>query len=47
MRHHFGGQTNGNPFGVVLGPVLGGLLLLVSWTALYAGVSVLTAGVFS
>jgi MFS family permease len=35
-----------NNLGVVGGPVLGGLLLLVSWTALFLGVSVLTAAVF-
>jgi predicted MFS family arabinose efflux permease len=35
-----------NNLGVVAGPVLGGVLLLVSWTALFLGVSVLTAAVF-
>jgi MFS family permease len=35
-----------NNLGVVAGPVLGGILLLVSWTALFLGVSVLTAAVF-
>ena len=35
-----------NNLGVVLGPVVGGALLLVSWSALFVGVSVLTAGVF-
>jgi predicted MFS family arabinose efflux permease len=35
-----------NNLGVVGGPVLGGLLLLVSWTTLFLGVSVLTASVF-
>jgi predicted MFS family arabinose efflux permease len=35
-----------NNLGVVLGPVVGGALLLVSWPALFVGVSVLTAGVF-
>jgi predicted MFS family arabinose efflux permease len=35
-----------NNLGVVMGPVLGGLLLLVSWPALFAGVSVLTGCVF-
>jgi predicted MFS family arabinose efflux permease len=34
-----------NNLGVVLGPVVGGVLLLVSWPALFVGVSVLTAGV--
>jgi predicted MFS family arabinose efflux permease len=34
-----------NNLGVVLGPVLGGLLLLVSWSALFVGVSLMTAGV--
>jgi MFS family permease len=35
-----------NNLGVVLGPVLGGLLLLVSWPALFVTVSILSAGVF-
>jgi predicted MFS family arabinose efflux permease len=35
-----------NNLGVVMGPVLGGLLLLISWPALFIGVSVLTACVF-
>jgi predicted MFS family arabinose efflux permease len=35
-----------NNLGVVGGPVLGGVLLLVSWTTLFLGVSVLTAAVF-
>jgi predicted MFS family arabinose efflux permease len=35
-----------NNLGVVLGPVLGGLLLLVSWPALFVGVSILSAAVF-
>jgi MFS family permease len=35
-----------NNLGVVGGPVLGGVLLLVSWTALFLGVSLLSAGVF-
>jgi predicted MFS family arabinose efflux permease len=34
-----------NNLGVVLGPVLGGALLLISWPALFFGISVLTAGV--
>jgi predicted MFS family arabinose efflux permease len=34
-----------NNLGVVLGPVLGGLLLLHSWPALFVGVSILSAGV--
>lgn len=36
-----------NNLGVVLGPVLGGLLLLVSWPALFVSVSILSAGVFA
>jgi MFS family permease len=36
-----------NNLGVVLGPVLGGVLLLVSWPALFVGVSVLSAAVFA
>ena len=36
-----------NNLGVVGGPVLGGLLLLISWPALFLGVSVLTAAVFA
>ena len=36
-----------NNLGVVGGPVLGGVLLLVSWTALFLGVSVLSAAVFA
>jgi predicted MFS family arabinose efflux permease len=36
-----------NNLGVVCGPVLGGLLLLVSWHALFLGVSVLSAAVFA
>ena len=35
-----------NNLGVVLGPVLGGLLLLISWPALFIGVSTLSAAVF-
>jgi MFS family permease len=35
-----------NNLGVVGGPVLGGLLLLISWQALFLGVSVLSAAVF-
>jgi predicted MFS family arabinose efflux permease len=35
-----------NNLGVVLGPVLGGLLLLVSWEALFLGVSILSGAVF-
>jgi MFS family permease len=35
-----------NNLGVVGGPVLGGLLLLVSWPALFIGVSILSAAVF-
>ena len=35
-----------NNLGVVCGPVLGGLLLLLSWNALFLGVSILSAGVF-
>jgi MFS family permease len=35
-----------NNLGVVLGPVLGGLLLLLSWEALFLGVSILSAAVF-
>jgi MFS family permease len=34
-----------NNLGVVGGPVLGGLLLLISWPALFFGISILTAGV--
>jgi MFS family permease len=36
-----------NNLGVVGGPVLGGVLLLVSWTALFVGVSILSAAVFA
>jgi predicted MFS family arabinose efflux permease len=36
-----------NNLGVVGGPVLGGVLLLVSWSALFVGVSVLSAAVFA
>ena len=36
-----------NNLGVVGGPVLGGVLLLVSWTALFLGVSLLSAAVFA
>jgi MFS family permease len=36
-----------NNLGVVGGPVLGGLLLLVSWNALFLGVSLLSAAVFA
>jgi MFS family permease len=36
-----------NNLGVVGGPVLGGLLLLVSWPALFVGVSLLSAGVLA
>jgi len=36
-----------NNLGVVGGPVLGGVLLLVSWSALFLGVSALTAAVFA
>jgi MFS family permease len=36
-----------NNLGVVLGPVLGGLLLLISWPALFIGVSILSAHVFA
>ena len=35
-----------NNLGVVGGPVLGGLLLLISWKALFLGVAVLSAAVF-
>jgi predicted MFS family arabinose efflux permease len=35
-----------NNLGVVLGPVVGGALLLVSWSVLFVGVSILTAWVF-
>ena len=35
-----------NNLGVVLGPVLGGVLLFVSWRALFGGVSILSAAVF-
>jgi predicted MFS family arabinose efflux permease len=35
-----------NNLGVVLGPVVGGALLLVSWPALFVGISILTACVF-
>jgi predicted MFS family arabinose efflux permease len=35
-----------NNLGVVGGPILGGLLLLVSWKTLFVGVSLLAAGVF-
>jgi predicted MFS family arabinose efflux permease len=36
-----------NNLGVVGGPVLGGVLLLASWSALFVGVSVLSAAVFA
>ena len=36
-----------NNLGVVLGPVLGGLLLLISWPTLFVGVSILSAAVFA
>jgi MFS family permease len=36
-----------NNLGVVLGPVLGGVLLLISWPALFVGVSILSAAVFT
>jgi predicted MFS family arabinose efflux permease len=47
QRHEaaFASLRVANNLGVVLGPVLGGGLLLISWPALFFGISILTAGV--